>query len=227
VSVNDDAGFSIVSYTGTGSAGTVGHGQSAAPEMIIVKNRDGTEQWIVYHNGTAADAETDYLLLNSSAAVGDSSGAWNDIAPTSTAFSVGGGGFGTNLSGNEMIAYCFRSIPGYSKVFSYTGNGSSDGPFVYLGFKPRWVMFKRSNAAGWWSIFDTEREIYNPINLELYANSTYGENINPNDDWDANSNGIKIRGPNSDFNTSGGNYIGIAFAENPFGGSNIPLGLAQ
>ena len=126
VSVNDDAGFSIVSYTGTGSAGTVGHGLSAAPEMIIVKNRDQADAWAVYHSGIASDAETDYLVLDTFAGAVDDNTFWNDTAPTASLFSIGTA-VGVNTNTENFIAYCFRSITGYSKVFSYTGNGSKIG----------------------------------------------------------------------------------------------------
>jgi hypothetical protein len=225
VSVNDDAGFSIVGFTGTGTAGTVGHGQSAAPEMIVVKNRDGTTQWIIYHHLVASDPETDYLLLNSTAAVADSSGAWNDIAPTASVFSVGSGGFGTNISTNNMLALCFRSIPGYSKVFSYTGNGSADGTFVYCGFKPRWVLLKRTTGSYSWAIFDSQRSEYNVVDDYLVPNSSGAEGVFTTLDFV--SNGLKFRTSDASYNGSAATFIGIAFAEFPFGGSNIPLGLAQ
>lgn len=220
VSVNDDAGFSIVGFEGTGAAGTVGHGQSGALEMIWLKNRTDATNWLVYDkfNGGA-----DYLQLNLTNAVGTSSDIWNNTDPTSALFSVGSNN-ASNGSSDDMIAYCFRSIPGYSKVFSYIGNGSTDGPFVYLGFKSRWVMLKRVDNISGWMIGDALRPEYNDKRYELRANDSSAE-VTTISHFDILSNGFKKR--YTDFNVSGGTYIGIAFAENPFGGSNIPLGLAQ
>lgn len=224
VSVNDDAGFSIAGFTGTGSAGTVGHGQSAAPEMIIVKNRDtAARDWATYHSLIASDAETDYLSLNSTAASADSANWWNDIAPTSSVFSVGSTGH-TNQSGDNMIAYCFRSIPGYSKVFSYTGNGSADGQFVYLGFNPRFILSKNASGSYSWYIHDTERSAYNVVDDELYPNTSNDEGST--DRLDIVSNGFKQRFTGAALNGSGNTIVGIAFADYPFGGSNVPVGLA-
>ena len=223
VSVNDDAGFSIVSYTGTGSAATVGHGQSDAPEMIVVKSSTNTGQWPVYHDAIGG---TGQVKLNSTNAQATSSTYWNNTAPSSTNFSLGTDP-DQNGSSRDYIAYCFRSIPGYSKVFSYTGNGSTNGPFVYLGFKPRWVMVKSSTQAGnSWIIWDTERSSENPANEYLFANASDAEGTTVRD-IDIISGGFKVRSSSSIPNASSQTYIGIAFAENPFGGSNIPLGLAQ
>jgi len=226
VSVNDYAGFSIVSYTGTGSAATVGHGLSDAPEMIIFKKRDGTlRNWTVWHH-LLANGANGYLGLNSTAAEASDSTVMNSTEPTSSVFSVGTFD-GTNGSTVNHIAYCFRSIPGYSKVFSYTGNGSTDGPFVYLGLKPRWIMWKESSHSGsGWGMIDTEREPYNDgSDATLAANSSAAEFSS--NYLDALSNGFKIRVSGGWINTSGRSFIGIAFAENPFGGSNVPLALAR
>ena len=227
VSVNDDAGFSIVSYTGTGSAATVGHGQSAAPEMIIVKNRDQADAWAVYHSGIASDAETDYLVLNTTAAAVDNNTWWNDTAPTASVFSIGTA-VGVNTNTEKFIAYCFRSIPGYSKVFSYTGNSSSDGAFVYLGFRAKFLLIKGANVAHEWLLWDVERSTFNVVDDVLSPNASYAESVNAaTRALDILSNGFKARTSNETFNSSSYNYVGIAFAENPFGGSNLPLGLAR
>jgi hypothetical protein len=229
VSVNDDAGFSIVSYTGTGSAATVGHGLSDAPEMIICKNLTDAVAWCAYHSGVAADPETDYLVLNGTGAAADDSTLWNDIAPTSSVFSVGSSN-NVNGSTDDIIAYCFRSIPGYSKVFSYTGNGSTDGTFVWLGFRPAFVMIKNSSSATNWKIFDSAREPDNLVGAYLEPNTAAAEaNLGGGNttDLDFLSNGFKLRGNASTINNTGSNHIGIAFAENPFGASNLPLGLAR
>ena len=131
--VNTTAGFSIISFTGTGSNATVAHGLGSKLDLYIVRNRDDVEDWIVYHSANTSAPETDYLVLNSTNATGDSSGVWNDTAPTSSVFSVGTAN-STNGSSDNMIAYCFTEKKGYSKFGSYTGNGNADGTFIYTGF---------------------------------------------------------------------------------------------
>jgi len=230
VSVNDDAGFSIVSWTlGSTDNQTVGHGLSAAPEFMFLKNRDAVGGWTTYHKDNTSAPETDYLNLHSTAATTDSALPWNDTAPTNSVFTIGDVSWFGSAS-DEMIMYCFRSIPGYSKVFSYTGNGSADGPFVYCGFRPRYILGKRSSTAsqtyGWW-IIDTERD---PVNFAaqdiLWADTNAAEAANTYS-VDRLCNGFKHRSSNINLNASSNIYVGIAFAENPFGGSNLPLGLAQ
>ena len=215
VAANTAAGFSIVSYTGTGSAATVGHGLSSAPEMVIVKNRGrSATNWRVYHNGIASDAETDYLTLDSTNAAGDLN-FWNDTAPTSSVFSV----FSyddVGRSGDNYIAYCFHSVDGYSKFGSYTGNGSTDGPFVYTGFRPAFILIKRTDAAYNWILHDADRSPYNPSILELFPNLSSAENEAGARGIDLLSNGFKLRGNQNEINTSGNNYIYMAFAEYPF-----------
>lgn len=227
VSVNDDAGFSIVKFTGNGTAGaTVGHGQSAAIELLILKCLDTAENWSVGAN-VIDSAWDNRLRLNATSGRDNSANWFNDTAPASTVFSIGDNGQ-VNRNLDNYIAYCFRSIPGYSKVFSYTGNGSTDGTFVYLGFKPRWVMIKPSSAVDNWLIWDTERGPYNPNDNPLKPDSSVQE-FDPDNNraLDLLSNGLSIKVSHSSINGSGTTYIGIAFAENPFGGSNLPLGLAQ
>ena len=226
---NTTAGFSIVTYTGTGSAGTIAHGLGAVPSWIIIKARTeptggvhfGSDQgnWVVYHQGTASDPETDLLLLNSTAAAVDSTGHMNDTAPTSSVFTIN-----TNVDVNESsdtyVAYCFAEKQGYSKFGSYTGNGNADGPFLYLGFKPAWVMVKRTNTTGAWEIYDSARNgnDSNPINDRLRANDNAAENADDTSDYvsDFLSNGWKIRTNSGNWNTSGHTYIYMAFAEHPF-----------
>jgi len=223
VSVNDDAGFSLVTYGGNSTSGaTVGHGLSAAPEMMIIKPYDFAEAWQVYHSyygGTHRAGE-----LSSTGAAAALSNRWNNTDTTSSVFTLGNHA-SVNSSSYNYVGLIFRSIPGYSKVFSYTGNGSADGTFVYLGFKPRWVIYKRSDSTGAWEIFDTERSGYNLVDDKLFADASTAETVA--DGIDILSNGFKFRSSGASRNASGGTYIGIAFAENPFGGSNLPLGLAQ
>jgi hypothetical protein len=211
VSANTTAGFSIVSYTGTGSAATVGHGLGVAPSMMIVKQRNDAQSWAVYHASNGA-ANVQYLDLTDAVA---SSTAWNSTTPASSVFSVGTSA-ATNGSSNTYIAYCFNSVEGYSKFGSYTGNGSADGPFVYTGFRPAYVMIKRTDSTGYWQIIDTSRSPYNVANATLYPNASLAED-STNTNLDALANGYKIRGtPSTDFNTNGSTYIYMAFAENPF-----------
>ena len=230
VSVNDDAGFSIVklaSADATGASATLGHGLSAPPELIIGRPYSTTSSWPVYHKDNTSAPETDRLLLDTTGATVDDNRYWDDFVPTSTVFGVNSL---SNISSQDSIFYCFRSIPGYSKVFSYPGNGSPDGPFVWLGFKPRFILLKLSSAAQDWLIYDTARDVYNESGLVLRADSSaaeYDGRGGGGREIDILSNGFKIRTSNGTFNASSATGIGIAFAENPFGGSNLPLALAR
>jgi len=215
VSANQDAGFSIVNFTGTGSNGTVGHGLSQAPEMMIFKRRDsGSSNWITYHKGIG----NGYNLFLNLANAKDTDGAlyWQSTDPTSTVFTAGGYSQ-LNYSGSDTIGYCFHSVDGFSKVGSYTGNGSSDGTFVYTGFRPAFVMQKRIDSGGGWHMFDNERSApYNEITVRLEADNADAENTGGPPDTDLLSNGFKWRTSFDNINVSGGDYIYIAFAENPF-----------
>jgi hypothetical protein len=227
VSANTDAGFSIVKYVGTQTAGdTVGHGLTQKPEMIIVKNLDsGTSghYWAVYHHKVASDPATDYLKLNDTTAATDGSDAWDDTEPTATVFSLGNG-IATNDNsggGEDHIAYCFHSVDQYSKVGSFVGNGSADGPFVYTGFRPSWLMVKKTDGAGvdGWTITDKERDPINVMDQRIQAQSSSAE-AGDVDLVDFLSNGFKIRYNGQMNNQSGTTYIYMAFAENPFKYSN-------
>ena len=213
VSANTTSGFSIVSYTGNGTNGAnIGHGLGVAPKMIIVKRRNGDpEDWNVYH---ASIGNTKRILLNSSAAE-ETNAVWFNTTPTSTLFSVSGIG-SINENTGTYIAYCFSEIKGYSKFGSYTGNGSTDGTFVYTGFKPAWVMVKQSSGANGWVIKDNKRLGYNPTFYTLRANLNYAETTDSAESVDYLSNGFKLRNTDSNNNGSGSTYIYMAFAENPF-----------
>jgi hypothetical protein len=215
VSVNQTAGFSIVSYTGTRTPTanqSIGHGLGAVPSMIIVKNRTtGTRGWRVYHKSLGSPDKE--LILNSTAAVGTDTATWQNTTPTSSLFYVGASGE-TNNTGDNFIAYCFAEVKGYSKFGSYTGNGSADGTFVYTGFKPAFVICKSSSNAFAWVMHDSKRPGYNATNLYLYAQATNTEGSDIPHDFV--SNGFKIRSTFSDTNGSGYTYIYMAFAENPF-----------
>ena len=214
---NTTAGFSIVSYTGTGSAGTIAHGLGAVPSWMVVKNRSksGGEGWMVYHQGNTSAPETEHLQIHNTNATSDNDIAWNDTAPTSTVFSVKDDD-STNDSGETHIAYLWTDIQGYSKFGDYIGTGNDDGPFVYTGFKPAWLMIKRTTANAW-GIYDSARGVFNEITMNLDADRTDAENTATNyDDLDFLSNGVKLREENDDLNASGGTYIYMAFAEHPF-----------
>ena len=209
VSANTTSGFSIVSYTGTGSnPSTVGHGLSAVPKMIIVKMRDGGTDWFIY-NKEIGNANT--ILLNTTNA-SFSSSVWNSTTPTSSVFTLGAND--VNSSGNSYIAYCFAEKKGFSKFGSFTGNGNADGPFIYTGFKPAMVIIKRTNTTSNWVIFDNKRGTYNSNSPELQPNTSAAE-ASVTDRFDFLSNGIKF--VSSSFpNGSGDSIIYMAFAESPF-----------
>ena len=214
ISPNTTSGFSVVTYTGAGSAGTIGHGLNAVPSMYIVKIRSGrTGDWLVYHNAVSADPQTDFLKLNEANAVADESTIWNDTAPTSSVFSVG---TEATVSGNSntFVAYCFAEKQGYSKFGSYVGNGSADGSFVYTGFKPALFIIKRTDGSNNWMIWDNKRTGFNIDNNELYPNQSAAEG--DDDRIDLLSNGIKWRNGGATCNGSGSTYIYMALAENPF-----------
>jgi len=227
VSVNDDAGFSIVTWDLVSGAHTVGHGQSDEIELIVSKDLDLAASWNVYHKDVGA---TKRLLLNDPLAGQTATWPWNNTAPSPTVITIGQHiGITGGSAGDRMLAYCFRSIPGYSKVFSYTGNGSANGPFVYLGFEIQFLLIKRSDSSNNWMLFDLTRSPFNQVDDYLMADSNAAETVNSSSQQlDVLCNGIKIRsGTTNAINANGGTYIGLAFAENPFGGSNLPLGLAR
>jgi hypothetical protein len=214
VSANTTSGFSIVTYSGAGTtSSTIGHGLGVAPSMFIIKCRNnftGATIWPVYH---ASVGNTAYLDLSSTNAASTLTAGWNNTSPTSTVFTVGSAA-GVNGSGNTFVAYCFAPVAGYSAFGSYTGNGSTDGPFVYLGFRPAFVLWKRSDGAESWWINDIDRLGYNGANRALFPNLSNAENTANN--IDILSNGFKIRGSGGEVNASGGTYIYACFAENPF-----------
>jgi hypothetical protein len=213
VSANTTSGFSIVSYTGNGSAGaTVGHGLGSTPKMIIVKRRNTAAQWNVYHESLG---NTGALYLNDTIAFNVVAGFWNDTSPNSTTFTLGTDAAG-NGSGDTYIAYCFADVKGFSKFGSYTGNGNADGTFVYTGFKPAYLMIKQSSAAGeGWHILDNKRSGANGDMERLLANSANAES-NYSGLLDLVSNGFKTRTSDAGVNASSATYIYMAFAENPF-----------
>jgi hypothetical protein len=218
ISANSDAGFSIISYTGTGSSGTLGHGLSGTPDMTIVKSRDGNDQWIVQTPDMNTSGHS-LRLMDTSAKQGASSGEL--MTYQATTLTNNGSWGGNNTNGVAYIAYVFKSVDGYSKFGSYVGNSSADGTFVYCGFRPAYVMFKRTSGAERWNIFDADRSGYNLVDDFLAADTSNAENVNHTGiRMDFTSNGFKIRGTNTGINTSGATYIFLAFAEMPFKHSN-------
>jgi hypothetical protein len=211
VSANTAAGFSIVTYTGTGANATVGHGLGVAPKMVITKQRGSTGNWGVYHSGLTS--ATYAVWLNSTNPQGSQPIMWNSTAPSSTVFSIGTTNTDTNTSAGTFVAYCFAEIAGYSKIGSYTGNGSTDGPFVHCGFKPRFVLIKRTDAgAEGWIQLDTARDTYNVEQLYLLANSSGVEATLPL--LDAVATGFKLRTNGaSGGNVSGATYVFYVVAE--------------
>jgi hypothetical protein len=213
VRANTTAGFSVVTYTGTGANATVGHGLGVAPKMVIVKNRASAFDWVVWHT---AFVGSDYLILNATSAVATAATLWNSTTPTSSVFSVGTS-TATNASGSSHVAYCFSAVAGYSAFGSYTGNGSNDGVFIYTGFRPRWFMVKRTDGVGSWVLVDTSRSPTNVTDQQLYPNLANAESGDPpQGTWDMLSNGVKMRYLATNYNASGSTYIYAAFAENPF-----------
>ena len=220
ISANSTAGFSIIKYTGNGvttaSAPAYTTGIGASADLVIYKRLDSTGGWTVQCRSLTLAIGTSYLLLNST------------IAQTASGATVGSFGTtirprwtdatnGNNINGANYIAYCFASIKGFSKIGSYTGNGSTDGTFVYTGFKPSFVIWKRIDSAGYdWDIYDTARDTYNLAFKEILANATSAESSSTVLALDILSNGFKLRTTNDNGNGSGGTYIYMAFASNPF-----------
>ena len=212
-SVNTDAGFSIQTWTGTGSGGTIAHGLGAVPSFMIVKNRsDGGRNWPVYFGD-----RTKYMYLSSTDAQADAGTIiWNNTTPTSTVFSVGNDN-GVNESSKNYVGYVFAEKKGFSKTGSYIGNGSVDGSFVYTGFKPAFILQKNTARAGsGWGMFDSTRTPTNVSKAMLIANSTAVEDTGNAPRVDFLSNGFKWRTTDNWFNDNGNVAIYIAFAENPF-----------
>jgi hypothetical protein len=215
VSANTTSGFSIVSYTGNGSNSTVGHGLGVAPKFIIFKNRSSATGWACYNKNIGASK---YLALNETIEAQTATGVSNSTDPTSSVFSIGTADR-VNTNGNNYIAYCFADVKGFSKAFSYTGNGGSDGTFVSLGFRPAWLLIKRTDSSGYdWLVYDNKRQVeFNVVDDFLKPNLSDAETTgNAGQSLDFLSNGIKFRGTGASSNASGATYIGFAIAEQPF-----------
>ena len=215
--VNATAGFSIVTYTGTGSSTTVGHGLGVKPDAIIIKCRSNTDNWMVYHNrkNNGVDPEDYYLELNSTSAGPNSTAMLNDTAPTSTVVTIGSDN-SVNGSGRTYVMYCFSAVSSYSKFGSYTGNGSTDGTFIFLGFRPAWFLLKRSDTSANYLLYDNKRDPDNRVAQGLFPNTSGAETEQTGGFVDFVSNGVKLKEDGSAMNASGGTYIYFCFAEAPF-----------
>ena len=210
VSANTTAGFSIVSWDGSDANATIGHGLGSAPRAILIKNRESAEQWYLYHESMG---NGNRLVLNDTTAKSSAADWWQDTSPTSSVFYVSGV---DGINGpHEMIAYCFAEKKGYSKFGSYTGNGNANGTFVYTGFKPAWVLAKRTNSTSGWILFDNKREPFNLADTSIRMDDNGPENES-NGALDLLSNGFKWITTDSGVNGSGDTYIYLAFAEAPF-----------
>ena len=218
-SVNTTSGFSISQYTGAGSTSTVGHGLGVAPKVVLIKGLSNSGSWGMYHSSIGADKK---ILLNSTAAE-VASGWMNSTAPTSSVFTViNDSDVGT--SGYTYVAYSFAEKQGFSKFGTYTGNGSTDGVFIYTGFKPAFIIFKRTSGTDNWVMIDNRRLGYNELNYGLFPNTTAVEQTDSDNRFDLLSNGFKIRNSGGYTNTNGQTYVYMAFAESPFV-SNVDGGL--
>ena len=216
-SFNNDSGFSIVSYTNTNQSAnsgvaTIKHGLNTTPNVLILKDRDATSDWQVFHSSLPTNK---YLDLNTTDAAAVDTNVWNNTAPTSSVFTVGDNSY-SNPANRAMIAYCFAEKKGYSKFGSYTGNGNADGTFVYTGFLPSFVMVKDSSNAGYnWMMYDNKRLGYNGGSRYLIANQNYAESGSSDNLMDFTSNGFKLRIADQNINRTH-TYLYMCFAENPF-----------
>jgi hypothetical protein len=217
VSANPTAGFSVVTWTRSGAGDTVGHGLGASPKMIIARMRNASGNWVVYAADLDASPKDYFLRLNTTDAKSNIAGAWG-AGPNATVFSAPAA---VDLP-SQGIAYCFAEIPGYSKFGSYTGNASNDGPFVYCGFRPRWIIIKRTDTGGAgydWYVYDVARDAYNPASNYLKADTAATEASLAS--FDITASGFKLRASVTGINGSGSPFIYAAFAEHPFGGANV------
>ena len=217
VSANTTSGFGIATYTGSGSADTVGHGIGKVPQVVIAKRRDSTSHYMVYHHSMGNAKEIYFNLSSTESAAANT---WNSTTPTTTVSSVKNDA--NNTSTGTFVNYLFAPVSGFSRFGLYKGNGNADGPVCWLGFRPAWLMIKKTSATGDWTIHDHKRDPYNATIVELYANSNDADNSSSSY-VDFLSNGFKIRNSSGTWNTSGANYVYMAFAEAPFvNSSGIP-----
>ena len=219
VSASTTSGFSVVSYTGTGSAATVGHGLGVAPAMMIIKKRNSAtgSNWMVYHKSISGTGDG-HIWLDLANTKSTDINSWNNTAPTSSVFSIGTRSE-NNGSGDTFIAYCFAEKQGYSKFGSYTGNGNADGTFIYTGFKPAWLLIKETTQIRNWVLYDNKRVGYNPNQYEFLPDTSNTEDTTTTK-VDLLSNGFKIKASHTTVNENAQTYIYMAFAEQPLVGDN-------
>jgi hypothetical protein len=217
-SINTASGFGIYTYTGNDTAGaTIAHGLGAIPEFIVVKKSDGTGSWQVYHGANTTAPETDYLLLDDMAATADALDRWNDTAPTTTLFSLGDA-TEVNDSGNTYVAYVWAGVQGYSRFSTYKGNGSSHGAMINCGFRPAWIMVKKTSGTDSWIIFNNKLQGFNPDNDYGYADAI--TTVGTSDYIYIMSNGFWMTNTTTLLNEADSTYVYAAFAEQPFANSN-------
>lgn len=225
VQANTTAGFSIVTYTGAASGSssfTIGHGLGAVPNWIVIKNRSTVTNWQVYHSGLTSGSDGPEhcgVRLNTTDAVNNSDTFWADTLPTSSVFTVRESD-NVNKNGDSLVAYCFAEKQGFSSFGSFTGNGSADGPMVFCGLKPAWIMIKKTNNTSQWVIHDTTRQEFNMQTRFLQANQTAAESTSSAADLDILSNGFKLRSSDDAQNGNGDTYIYMCFASSPLVGSD-------
>ena len=210
VQANTDAGFNIVTYTGNGSNSNFAHGMGEQPDMVIVKNRDSAANWCVWHKNLTSSY---YLQLDTTSS--QQTGPWDGLDPNSGVVFVYSGGL-VNASGSDYVAYIFKGKQGYSKFGKYIGNGSQNGPMVYTGFKPAFVIMKRTNNTGAWHLFDNKRSGYNYANDVLQPQASDAELSSATREIDTLSNGFKIRNTGGDYNGSTGLFMYMAWGDVPF-----------
>ena len=227
-SANQDAGFSICTYTNT-NTNTIKHGLDVVPDVLIAKTRGVSGAWFLGSEKMLGSWNKKLNLNNTNAVATETRPFYpGSVAPTSTVFSSDQSVFGAGGSATEtMVAYCFAEKQGYSKFGSYIGNGNANGVFVYLGFKPAFVMIKKTDGSENWKIWDNKRPGFNDLNYQINVNNSDAESNSSNNRLDLLSNGFKLRGSGDTFNSSGGNYIYMAFAENPFVAGNFNVATAR
>jgi hypothetical protein len=213
--VNTTSKFMINKYTGRGSSSTLNLGNHFTPEFMIFKNRSQADDWVVYHHKNTAYPWTDHLHLNTTAATSDDEQMFEDVVFAADEINLGTN-HEVNADGENYVAYAFAGVQGYSKFGSYTGNGNADGPFIYTGFKPAWILVKRTDSTNGWFLMDNKRNPFNLTNDFLRPNTNDAEAEAANSVWDMLSNGFKIRGSGADVNGNGSPHIYMAFAEHPF-----------
>ena len=216
VSADPESGFSIVKYKGTGTNSTIGHGLNTAPELVIYKKTNGTNDFGVYAKPLTPSY---YLRLNTAAAQQSASTTFNETAPNATVLSTGGNDLTNNLN-DTYVAYCFAPVPGFSAVGTYVGNNNVNGPYIHTGFKPAFVLYKCTTSGQNWQVRDAGRNPNNPLNSALYTNSTVAQTTNSNNNIYFMANGFQIANADGDQNLSSGTFVWIAFASNPFGSDN-------